>query len=70
MRKTKFTAALLTFSLLLVASAIAGNSNKGTLNVEETVSVGGNSSRPVSIKWNGPGLDRALKSAFPTVGRQ
>src|SRR5258708_37089447 len=41
MRKTKFTAGLLTFSLLLAASAIAGNSNKGTLNVDETITVGG-----------------------------
>ncbi len=41
MRKTKFTAGLLTFSLLLAASAIAGNTTKGTLNVDETVTVGG-----------------------------
>jgi len=33
MRKMKFTAGLLTFSLLLATGAIAGNSNRGTLNV-------------------------------------
>ena len=41
MRKTKFTAGLLTFSLLLAAGAIAGNSNRGTLNVAGSVTVGG-----------------------------
>jgi len=41
MRKMKFTAGLLTFSLLLATGAIAGNSNRGTLNVAEAVTVGG-----------------------------
>src|SRR6266851_8149829 len=59
MRKTKFTAALLTFSLLLAAGAIAGNSNKGTLNVTETVTVGGKQlpAGKYQVEWAGSGSD-------------
>ncbi len=59
MRKTKFTAALLTFSLLLAAGAIAGNSNKGTLNVTETVTVGGKRlpAGKYQVEWAGSGSD-------------
>jgi len=57
MRKTKFTAGLLTFSLLLAASAIAGNTNKGTLQVAETVTVGGKqlSAGKYQVEWAGSG---------------
>jgi hypothetical protein len=59
MRKTKFTAALLTFSLLLAAGTIAGNSNKGTLNVTETVTVGGKQlpAGKYQVEWAGSGSD-------------
>jgi len=57
MRKTKFTATLLTFSLLLAANAIAGNSNKGTLHVDETVTVGGQQlpAGKYQVQWAGSG---------------
>jgi hypothetical protein len=57
MRKTKFTAGLLTFSLLLAASAIAGNTNKGTLRVAETVTVGGKQlpAGKYQVEWAGSG---------------
>ncbi len=71
MRKTKFTAALLTFSLLLVASAIAGNSNKGTLNVEETVSVGGKQlpAGKYQVEWagTGPSVEVSISDGRETV---
>jgi hypothetical protein len=59
MRKMKFTAGFLAFSLLLAASAIAGNSNKGTLNVSETVTVGGKQLPPgrYQVEWAGTGSD-------------
>ena len=73
MRKTKFTAALLTFSLLLVASAIAGNSNKGTLNVDETVTVGG---KPLpagkyQVEWAGTGenVEVSISNGKDTVAK-
>lgn len=57
MRTTKLTAGVLTFSLLLAAGAIAGNTNKGTLQVDETVTVGG---KPLpagryQVEWTGTG---------------
>jgi hypothetical protein len=57
MRKTKFTAGLLTSSLLLAASAIAGNTNKGTLRVAETVTVGGKQlpAGKYQVEWAGSG---------------
>jgi hypothetical protein len=59
MRKTKFAAGLLAFSLLLAGSAIAGNSNKGTLNVAETVTVGGKQlpAGKYQVEWTGSGSD-------------
>jgi len=55
--KTKFTARLLTFSLLLAANAMAGNSNKGTLHVDETVTVGGKQlpAGKYQVQWAGSG---------------
>ncbi len=41
MRKKKFTTGFLALSLLLAASAIAGNTNKGTVRIDETLTVGG-----------------------------
>ncbi len=73
MRKTKFTAALLTFSLLLVASAIAGNSNKGTLNVDETVTVGGKSlpAGKYQVEWagTGPSVELSISDGRETVAK-
>src|SRR6266481_55687 len=62
MRKTKFTAGLLTFSLLLAASAIAGNANKGTLQVAETVTVGGKQlpAGKYQVEWAGSGSNVEL----------
>jgi hypothetical protein len=59
MRKMKFTAGFLAFSLLLAASAIAGNSNKGTLNVAETITVGGKQlpAGRYQVEWAGSGSD-------------
>ena len=58
MRKTKITASLLTFSLLLAASAFAGP-NKGTLRVAETVTVGGKQlpAGKYQVEWAGSGSD-------------
>jgi hypothetical protein len=57
MRKMKFTAGLLTFSLLFAASAIAGNSNKGTLKVDETITVAGQQlpAGEYQVEWTGSG---------------
>jgi hypothetical protein len=57
MRTTKWTAGLMTFSLLLAAGAIAGTTNKGTLQVDETLTVGG---KPLpagryQVEWTGTG---------------
>jgi hypothetical protein len=62
MTKTKSIASLLTLSLLLAASAIAGNTNKGTLKVAETVSVGGKQLRAgqYQVEWAGSGPDVEL----------
>jgi hypothetical protein len=59
MRKIKFTAGFLAFSLLLAGSAIAGNSNRGTLNVAETVTVGGKQlpAGKYQVEWAGTGSD-------------
>ena len=57
MRRTKFTAGLLTISLLLAASAIAGNTNKGTLQLTDTVTVGGKQlpAGKYRVEWAGNG---------------
>ncbi len=57
MRKTKFTVGLLGFSLLLAAGAVAGNANKGTLQVDETVTVGGKELRAGTyrVEWTDSG---------------
>ena len=62
MRKTKFTVGLLTFSLLLAASVIAGNTNKGTLQVAETVTVGGKQllAGKYQVEWAGSGSNVEL----------
>src|SRR5260370_6268371 len=73
MRKTKFTAVLLTFSLLLAASAIAGNSNKGTLNVDETITVGGKQlpAGKYQVEWtgNGPTVELSISNGRDTVAK-
>jgi hypothetical protein len=73
MRKTKLTAGLLTFSLLLAATAIAGNTNKGTLQVDETVTVGG---KPLpagryQVEWTGtgPAVDLSISNGRDTVAK-
>jgi len=57
MRKTKLTAGLLTLSSLLAASAVAGNSNRGTLKVGETITVAGNQlpAGEYQVEWTGSG---------------
>jgi hypothetical protein len=59
MRNTKFTAGFLTLSLLLAASAFAGNANKGTLNIGQTVTVGGKqlAAGKYQLEWTGRGSD-------------
>jgi hypothetical protein len=73
MKNAKFGAGLLAFSLLLAASAIAGNSNKGTLNVGETVTVGG---KPLpagkyQVEWagNGPTVELSISDSRGTVAK-
>ena len=73
MKNTKFGAALLAFSLLLAANAIAGNSNKGTLNVGETVIVGG---KPLpagkyQVAWagNGPTAELSISDVRERVAK-
>jgi hypothetical protein len=63
MRNMKFTAGFLTFSLLLAASAIAGNTNKGTLQVDETVTVGGKQlpAGKYQVEWAGSGSNVELR---------
>ncbi len=62
MRRTKFTTGLLAFSLLLAGSAIAGNANKGTLQVDETVTVGGKQlpAGKYRVTWAGTGSNVEL----------
>ena len=73
MRKTKFTAGLLTFSLLLAASAIAGNPNKGTLQVAETVTVGGKQlpAGKYQVEWSGSGsnVEVSISDGRETVAK-
>jgi len=73
MRKMKFGASLLAFSLLLAASAMAGNSNKGTLNVGETVTVAGKQLRAgtYQVEWagNGPTVELSISSDRGTVAK-
>ena len=62
MRRTKLTTGLLAFSLLLGASAIAGNTNKSTLRVDETVTVGGKQlpAGKYQVTWAGSGSNVEL----------
>jgi hypothetical protein len=73
MRKMQFTAGLLTFSLLLAASAIAGNTNKGTLKVEETVTVGGKQlpAGRYQVEWAGTGsnVELSISDGRDTVAK-
>jgi hypothetical protein len=73
MRTTKLTAGLVTFSLLLASSAIAGNTNKGTLQVDETVTVGG---KPLpagryQVEWTGtgPAVELSISNGRDTVAK-
>ncbi len=73
MKKTKFGAGLLAFSLLLAASAIAGSSNKGTLQVDETVTVGGKQlpAGKYQVEWtgNGPTVELSISNGRDTVAK-
>jgi hypothetical protein len=62
MRNTRVTAGLLTLSLLLVGSAVAGNTNKGTLKFDETITVGGKQlpAGKYEVEWAGTGPDVEL----------
>lgn len=73
MRKTKFIAGLLTFSLLLATSAIAGNTNKGTLQVAEAVTVGGKQlpAGKYQVEWAGSGsnVEVSISDGRETVAK-
>jgi hypothetical protein len=73
MRKMKSSAGLLAFSLLLAGSAIAGNSNKGTLNVAETVTVGGKQlpAGKYQVEWagTGPNAELSISNGRETVAK-
>jgi hypothetical protein len=73
MRKMKFSAGLLPFSLLLAASAIAGNTNKGTLKVDETVTVGGKQlpAGRYQVEWtgSGPTVELSISNGRDTVAK-
>jgi hypothetical protein len=62
MRKMKFAAGLLATCLVLAASAIAGNSNKGTITVADTITVGGKQlpAGKYQVEWAGTGSDVEL----------
>jgi hypothetical protein len=62
MRNTKFAAGLLTLSLLLAGGAVAGNSNRGTLKLDETITVGGKQlpAGRYEVEWAGTGSDVEL----------
>jgi hypothetical protein len=62
MRNTKFAAGLLTLSLLFAGSAVAGNTNRGTLQFDETVTVGGKQipAGKYELEWTGTGSDVEL----------
>jgi hypothetical protein len=73
MRKMKSSASLLAFSLLLATSAIAGNSNKGTLRVAETVTVGGKQlpAGKYQVEWagTGPSVELSISDGRETVAK-
>ena len=73
MKNAKFGAGLLAFSLLLASSAIAGNSNKGTLDVGETVTVGGKQlpAGKYQVEWAGSGssVELSISDGRETVAR-
>jgi hypothetical protein len=74
MRKTKLTAAFLTFSLLLAAGAVAGNSNKGKLIIlDEPVTVAGKQLSPgnYQLEWvgTGPNVELSISKGRETVAK-
>jgi hypothetical protein len=73
MRKMKFTAGLLTFSLMLAASAVAGNPNKGTLQIDETVTVGDKQlpAGNYQVEWvgSGPDVELSISKGRDTVAK-
>jgi hypothetical protein len=73
MRKMKFTAGLLTFSLMLAASAVAGNPNKGTLQIDETVTVGDKQlpAGSYQVEWVGSGsnVELSISKGRDTVAK-
>src|SRR6266850_3242395 len=73
MTRTKSIANLLALSLLLAASAVAGNTNKATLKVSETVSVGGKQLRAgqYQVEWagSGPDVELTISNGRETVAK-
>jgi hypothetical protein len=73
MKNTKFGTGLLAFSLLLASSAIAGNSNRGTLDVGETVTVGGKQlpAGKYQVEWagSGPSVELSISGDRGTVAK-
>ena len=73
MTSTKSIANLLTISLLLAASAVAGNTNKGKLQVFESVSIGGKQLRAgeYQVEWagSGPNVEVTISDGRETVAK-
>ena len=62
MRNTKFAAGLLTLLLLFAGRAVAGNTNRGSLKFDETVTVGGKQvpAGKYEVEWAETGSDVEL----------
>jgi len=73
MRNTKFTAGLLALSLLLAGSAMAGTTNKGTLQFDETVTVAGKQlpAGKYHVEWtgDGPTVELSISDGRETVAK-
>jgi hypothetical protein len=73
MRNVKSTAGLLTLSLLLAASANAGNTSKGTLQVAEPVTIGGKQlpAGKYQVEWAGSGsnVELSISDGKETVAK-
>jgi hypothetical protein len=73
MKKMKSSAGFLALTLLLASSAFAGNSNKGTLNTSETITVGGKQlpagSYRVAWAGTGPTVEVSISEGRETVAK-
>jgi len=73
MTKSKKFASIVTFSLLLAASAVAGETNKTKLKVSEDVTVGGKQipAGEYQVEWTGTGssVELSFSSGKETVAK-